>query len=725
MKRSVKNSILIAAYAIFILSNPSIGQDAHLLWAKSIGANYTDNVIAIAIDEAGNVFSTGGFSGTVDFDPGSGVYNLTAPGQMGHSTFVCKHTSSGAIVWAKLLGGAQGSIADVSSIAIDLAGNVYTAGYYQGTVDFDPGTAAYNITNGAGGIFVSKLNSLGVFVWAKSMGGAQGSSAKACSIAIDVSGNVYTTGYFIATVDFDPGTAVFNIISPTSNMDIFISKLDFSGAFVWAKSMGSTNPDAGRSIAVDAMGNVYTTGYFTGTVDFDPGAGVYNLTSPGNTDIYISKLNASGAFVWAKRMGGGAGSDLHDYGYDIALDNSGNIYTTGSFAGTVDFNSGGPPNNLTTTSYSAVFICKHDASGALSWVKKIEGAVVNDYSSGVSVAVDAAGNIYSTGSFSGTIDADPGTSLLNLTSQGDHDVFISKLDASGVFVWGKSIGSASYDAGNSVAVDTAGNVYVAGAFIGSCDFDPGVGVSNLMSAGDVDGFVVKLCEMATPTITASGSTSICQGENVTLTSSLSNSYLWSNGATTQSIVVDTTGSYSVTVTNTNGCSASSTIENVNVTSAPQFTYTTNALVVSFSKTGTGCNSFLWDFGNGNTSSINPNPIVTYANQGTYSACLQCNGNVCVTCITITLPEGTVSVGENSNQSDISIYPNPSNDFITIENKNEKLNSTYIVFSSLGQQVLTGKLIAETTTVDVSDLQAGFYLLQVGETKKQSFKLVKK
>lgn len=714
MKKPVKNAILIAAYAIFILSNHSSGQNTHLLWAKSIGANYTDNVKAISIDVVGNVFSTGGFSGTVDFDPSFGVYNLTASGQMGYNTFVCKHTSSGALVWAKLLGGAQGSTIEVSSIAVDLAGNVYTAGYYQGTVDFDPGTTTYNITSAIGGVFISKLNSLGAFVWAKSMAGGQGSNANAHSIAVDATGNVYTTGYFTATVDFDPGAAVYNIVSPTSNMDIFISKLDVAGAFVWAKSMGSTNPDAGRSIAVDATGNVYTTGYFTGTVDFDPGAGVYNLMSPGNNDIYVSKLTASGAFVWAKRMGGGAGSDLHDFGNDIALDNSGNIYTTGSFSGTVDFNSGGQPNSLTTTGYGAVFICKHDASGTLSWVKKIEGSIISDYSFGASLTIDAAGNIYSTGNFQGTIDADPGASVLNFTSQGERDIFISKLDASGVFVWGKSIGGASYDAGNSVAVDTAGNVYVAGDFWGSCDFDPGAGVSNLVSAGDADGFVVKLCEMATPTITASGSTSLCQGENVTLTSSPSNSYLWSTGATTQSITVDTTGSYSVTVTNTNGCSASSSFENVTVTIAPQFTYTTSALVVSFSKTGTGCNSFLWDFGNGNTSSINPNPIVTYANQGTYSACLQCNGNVCVTCVTITLPEGTVSVDENSKQLDVSVYPNPTNGNVQFSVDKGPIQHIKI-YNPTGALVYQSE--KETKELNLTEYPKGVYLIQIQSADK--------
>ena len=99
---------------------------------------------------------------------------------------------------------------------------------------------------------------------------------------MDASGNVYTTGYFQGTVDFDPGAGTFNLTS-AGLQDIFISKLDAAGNFVWAKQLGGTLNDVGYSIALDTSGNVYTTGFFRDTVDFDPGAGTFNLTPAGIT----------------------------------------------------------------------------------------------------------------------------------------------------------------------------------------------------------------------------------------------------------------------------------------------------------------------------------------------------------------------------------------------------------------------------------------------------------
>ena len=123
--------------------------------------------------------------------------------------------------------------------------------------------------------------------WAKGLGGTLGDQGR--SVAVDGAGNVYTTGFFNGTVDFDPNAGVFNLTSAGSN-DIFVSKLDATGNLVWAKAMGGTNVDIGLGIAVDATGNVYTTGYFNGTVDFDPNAGVLNLTSTGAQDNFVSKL---------------------------------------------------------------------------------------------------------------------------------------------------------------------------------------------------------------------------------------------------------------------------------------------------------------------------------------------------------------------------------------------------------------------------------------------------
>ena len=191
-------------------------------------------------------------------------------------------------------------------------------------------------------------------------------------------------------------------------------------ALQWAKAMGGYFRDRGQSIAIDGSGNVYTTGNFDGTADFDPGAGVFNLTSAGGPNNFISKLDASGNFVWAKSMGGGA---YFDYSHSIALDGSGNVYTTGWFDGTADFDPGAGVFNLTSAGISDIFISKLDASGNFVWAKAMGGA---DPARGYSIALDGSGNVYTTGVFGGTVDFDPGAGVANLNHAGGGDIFVAK-----------------------------------------------------------------------------------------------------------------------------------------------------------------------------------------------------------------------------------------------------------------------------------------------------------
>src|SRR5688572_9515122 len=154
-------------------------------------------------------------------------------------------------------------------------------------------------------MFFSVLNTINAqsnqWIWAKAMGGTEADRGQ--SIILDASGNIYTTGFFEGTADFDPGAGTFDLTAE-GDQDIFITKSDNSGNFEWAISMGGTNNEVGYSITIDASGNIYTTGSFEGTADFNPGAGVFNLTSAGGTDIFISKLDGAGNFIWAKAMGG-------------------------------------------------------------------------------------------------------------------------------------------------------------------------------------------------------------------------------------------------------------------------------------------------------------------------------------------------------------------------------------------------------------------------------------
>ena len=269
-------------------------------------------------------------------------------------------------------------------------------------------------------------------------------------------------------------------------LGIFVTINSEGQTFQWAKRIGSGGIDNGLGIKVDINGNVYTVGTFRGTVDFDPGVGVFNLVSSGTDDIFISKIDASGNFVWAKSIGG----VYSDNGLGIVLDVSGGVYTTGNFAGTLDFDPGPGTFTMSASAFDC-FILKLDANGNFVWAKQI-GGVGSSNECGYAITIDTNSNIYTTGYFQGFGDFDPGVGTYTLSALLGHDVFISKLDPSGNFVWAKQFGGFNDEFGNSISVDITGNVYTTGYFLGNVDFDPGAGSFNLASNGLDDVFISKL-----------------------------------------------------------------------------------------------------------------------------------------------------------------------------------------------------------------------------------------
>jgi Ca2+-binding RTX toxin-like protein len=449
------------------------------VFAKKMGGTSQDIGYSIITDEAGNVYTSGAFSGTADFDPGVGTFNLTSVGA--NDIFVSKLDSVGNFVWAKSFGGSSHDFS--FGITVDGLGNVYSTGYFQNTVDFDPGAGTSNLTSaGSVDVFVSKLDGDGNFVWAKAFGGTGWDDSD--QVVVDALGNVYTTGRFSATADFDPGVGTFNLIS-AGDYDVFISVLDTAGNFVGATRFGGSGYDLALGIAVDASGSIYTAGAFRSTVDFDPGPGSFNLTSAGDLDAFISKLDSAGNFVWAKAFGGTALNEIQA----IEIDQMGNIYTTGEFFGVVDFDPGVGTLNLSSTGSADAFVSKLDNSGNFVWAKSFGGTNTDN---GYSIAVDDLGNVYTTGIFRDTADFDPDASAYNLTSAGLDDAFISKLDSNGSVVWAKRIGGTGTETGHAITLDGLGNVYTTGRFWGTVDFDPGTGVFNLASAGNWDVFISKL-----------------------------------------------------------------------------------------------------------------------------------------------------------------------------------------------------------------------------------------
>jgi Beta-propeller repeat len=329
---------------IFTLKLDAAG---NFLWAKSQGGAMGEIGYSIAISAAGNVYTTGYFSGTADFDPGAGVFNMTA-GILG-DTYISALSAEGNFLWAKHI---AGGFNQAHNMTINDLGYIIIAGQFSGTKDLDPGAGVFSLTSaGASDIFILKLDGTGNFIWAKSVGGI-GSDGDG-AVALDLLGNVYVTGSFPFTADFDPGPATFNFTA-TGSTDMFVLKLNASGNFVWAKQMSGTLADVGNDITTDATGNVYTTGIFQDVADFDPGPGIFNLTTHGSNDIFISKLDTEGNFVWA--VGFGAETS-EDEGNAIIADPAGNIYAAGTFLGQVDFDPG-PGESILLNGNTANYVLK-------------------------------------------------------------------------------------------------------------------------------------------------------------------------------------------------------------------------------------------------------------------------------------------------------------------------------------------------------------------------------
>jgi gliding motility-associated-like protein len=574
---------------------------------------------SIAIDKNDNIYVTGLFSLTKDFDPGPGVYNLTSAGA--YDAFVYKTDAHGNFIWAKQFGGTMDD--EGRSITTDNAGNIYVTGYFRGTADLDPGPDTLNLSSSGGmDIFICKLDPSGNLVWSKHIGG-NGMDFPA-GIVADQMSSFYLGGHFLDTCDVDPGPLSHLLVS--SRWDSFICKFDTSGNLTWAKHITGNREEVCTSIAADSQGNVYACGEYNSTVDFDPGAGVYNLTAiPSccdNQDVFVLKLDSAGNFIFARSFGG----IQNEYGRAITVDINKNIYITGDYSGTADFDPGPGVYNLTPSSNCETYAVKLDPSGGFLWAKNFIGPATAG-ANGLSIAVDKNENAYITGQFRGPTDFDPGPGTYFLTSN-NNVCYISELNASGNFVYaglfgGHHAGSAGYD----IATSSCGSVFITGTFWGMMDFDPGVTNDSLYSDGINNLFIVKLedtnnLSFINNAIISAPSDASCSGIpcNLNILGGVlardAEWYWYSDEcggtlvASGESITVvpDSTTTYFVRAESS--CYVSDCLPvTVNINPSPDADFEIeksadcNQVTVSFINHSTDANFYLWDFGDGTTSTL--------------------------------------------------------------------------------------------------------------------------
>ena len=364
------------------------------------------------------------------------------------------------VPWATQAGG--GDVDNGNAISTLPDGSSIVTGEFRGTTTFGSTT----LTNaGSTDVFVAKVDASGSYVWATQAGGSLFDYGQGISTLPD--GSAIVIGRFQGTATFGSTT----LTSAGASTDVFLAKVNPSGAYVWATQAGGSLSDIGYGISTLPDGSAVVTGSFRGTATF----GTTTLTSAGDDDVFVAKVDASGSYVWATQ----AGSSSDDVGKGISALPDGSAVVTGYFQRTATFGS----TTLTSTGDADVFVAKVDRSGTYVWATRASGSS-DDVGYGISALPDGSSTV--TGYFQGTATFGSTT----LTSAGNQDVFVAKMDPSGAWVWATPAGGALADNGYGISTLPDGSSTVTGPFRGTATF----GSTTLTNAGSVDVFVAKFLD---------------------------------------------------------------------------------------------------------------------------------------------------------------------------------------------------------------------------------------
>lgn len=560
---------------LFFLSCPVFAQN---YWVQKAGGITIDEGMDISSDAQGNAYTTGYFSSGANF----GTLTLSVNGVT--DIFVSKNDGVGGYAWVVKAGGTGPDRG--LSIKADNTGNTYITGYYSGTATFGSQTLT---SLGSQDIFIAKLDPNGSFLWARSAGGTNNDIGY--GIDVDNNGNVAVTGEFTGTGTFGS----FTLTSMNGSIDVFTTKLDGQGNFLWAKQGSAKFTDKGHDVAFDGSGNVYITGEFSDTITFD----IVHNNNMLNA-VFTVKYNAAGQEQWFRKIGGGS----NNVSNAIEADANGNVYVAGDFNGTITFF--GPNTTLTNNYPNRIFLAKYDNTGTLLWANA-NGE--NDPVTVRNLVLDAAGNPYMVGNFKCQFNeyADNYAGQGLFRSAGYWDIFITKYSAAGSWQWSRQIGGHQQNTGNGIAIHPSGEVLVCGSFdqnqffpLGSTGF-LGSGGSwtnvyapycndleyssyyELTTAGNYDIFTsrpidlgrepydiflrtgqgcnrdtIDVCINTSLVYSCPDSVEFCSGGWIYAITSIGPfgpqmNLLWNNNSTAPQLYVTTTGWYWVTETTADGC----------------------------------------------------------------------------------------------------------------------------------------------------------------------------
>jgi len=466
---------------------PVAAAQLDLAWGRPLGGAGVDTARAVAATPDGGLVACGYFNFTVDFDPGPGLSTLTATPE---NSWVASFDASGELRWVKQIGPLRNRC---QQVAVDAAGNLYLAGSFRNTADFDPGPGVFRRNGINGGAWIASWTSAGEFRWAGQLGD---DSADVEALVVH-DGRVAAAGFTLGpdgaeTADLDPGPGVYAV----TEFSAFVLELDLSGAFLAVKTFSHAKAQA---LAATPDGGLVVGGYFTEPIDLDPGPGT-DLRAPiGSWNGWLVKLSAGLDYEWGGVYAAGGGEDVSS----LAAAPDGRIAVVVKSKGPVDADPGAGETIIEVSASGGNTLVWLAGDGRLLEARRLgdtrrvfpETAVVFDY----------AGRLYAVSTFIGSFD--PGGGAVPLTTLGGDDVVLNVFDTAAGLVESVRLGSAEDEIAPALALGSEGEVLIGGWFERMLDLDPGPGEQIESSAGNLDGFLLALAPLpavAVPGLSSAG-----------------------------------------------------------------------------------------------------------------------------------------------------------------------------------------------------------------------------
>ncbi|MBO7651143.1 MAG: T9SS type B sorting domain-containing protein [Bacteroidales bacterium] len=547
-------------------------------WMKGYGNANAESVSDVAVDNAGNIYVAGTFSETLSIDG----HSVTSAGNT--DFYVAKMSPDGNVVWLK--SGGSNAVEQANAIAVDANGNVYVVGLSNDNTSFDGNAFP---SRGAKDGFLLKLDSDGNYKYVRTLGCFEDDNAS--DLAIDGNNNVIVTGYFNYALQVGPLSFYQDA---RGGDDAFCLKFDPTGEILWSMTYASTSPDYGKRVACDASGNIYLAGEFKGNLSM----GGNSLSSLSDYNIYLAKFNQSGAVQWAVQQGvtgrdsvnalsvssagdvylaykqgtgasvvakfsnSGASQGIVSFPGsgslaigDIMCDLYNNYYVAGSFTGSLDFGSGAVASSGSGADYFIVRYGSDDVPNMQFYGNQ------TSYNSIKSLALDYANNVVAAGSFASSITINGDTE----TSNGQTDALVIKFERYISFGQINILNAGCNANSMGASIDIEGgeapySYYWSNGSTSESLTGVSAGTYSLTVVDNARCFIttsLTLSPPEPPVVALPSIPTLCPSDTVAVSVNEGMSlYAWNTGANTREISIYTPGTYSVTITAANSCTAS-------------------------------------------------------------------------------------------------------------------------------------------------------------------------